>query len=92
MYTRWTAHLKTEEEKERFKREIYSAKTVLERIIGIINEDKENLERSEENIKSYTVPNWDYLQAHRNGMAAYMREMQTLLNLDQQKGTINDPR
>ena len=92
MYTRWTSHLATNEEKERFKRDIYSAKSVLERIIAIVAEDKEQLDRSEENIKSYTVPNWDYLQAHRNGMAAYMREMQTLLNLDQQKGTINDPR
>lgn len=92
MYTRWTSHLKNEDERERFKREIYSAKSVLERILAIIIEDKDNLDKSEENIKSYTVPNWDYLQAHRNGMAAYMREMQTLLNLDQQKGTINDPR
>lgn len=92
MYTRWTAHLNTEEDKQRFKKDIYSAKSVLERICAIVAEDKENLDRSEENIKSYTVPNWDYLQAHRNGMAAYMREMQTLLNLDHQKGTINDPR
>lgn len=88
MYTRWTSHLKTEEEKESFKKEIYSARRVLERLLDIVKEDKENLAKSEENIKTYTVPNWDYLQAHRNGTASYMREMDTLLNLDQQKGTI----
>lgn len=90
MYTRWTSHLKTEEEKQRFRNQIISARDVLDRINQILVEDRENLAKSEENIKSYTVPNWDYLQAHRNGMAAYMREMQTLLNLDQQKGTTYD--
>lgn len=90
MYTRWTSHLKTEEEKQRFKNEVISAKRVLERVYQIIDEDKENLAKSEENIKSYTVPNWDYLQAHRNGIASYMREMQTLVNLDTQKGTTYD--
>lgn len=84
MYTRWTQHLKTEEEKQSFTKEIYSAKRVLEHILNLINEDKGNLAKSEENIKSYTVPNWDYLQAHRNGMRQYMSEVIRLVDLDQQ--------
>lgn len=84
MYSRWTQHLKTDEEKERFKREIYSAKRVLEHVRDLVKDDMDNLAKAEENIKSYTVPNWDYLQAHRNGSRQYMGEMIRLLDLDQQ--------
>ena len=41
MYSRWTQHLQTEEEKESFRKEIYSAKGVLERLTILINEDEE---------------------------------------------------
>lgn len=90
MYTRWTQHLDTEEEKERFKKEIYAARSVLERMAGIIQEDYEALERSEEDQRIYNLPNWDYRQAHKNGIRQYMSMMSNLINLDHQKGTTND--
>lgn len=90
MYTRWTSHLNTDEEKESFRREIYSAKGVLERLAQIVNEDEEALDRSETDQRIYDSPNWDYRQAHKNGNRQYMRAVRLLTDLDQQKGTIND--
>lgn len=91
MYTRWTSHLNTEEEKERFKKDIYSAKPVLERLTEIINEDESLLDRSEIDQRIYDVPNWDFRQAHKNGNRQYMHAIRLLTDLDQQKGSINDP-
>jgi predicted Zn-dependent protease len=92
MYTRWTSHLNTDEEKEIFKRDIYSAKNVLERLTEIINEDESILDRSEEDQRIYDNPNWDYRQAHKNGNRQYMRTVRLYTDLDQQKGSINDER
>ena len=91
MYTRWTQHLQTEEEKESFRKEIYSAKKVLERLNTIVEEDKESLDRSEMDQRVYDLPNWSERQAHKNGNRQYMQAIQLLVDLDQQKGTINDP-
>lgn len=90
MYIRWTEHLKTEEEKERFQNSIYSAKIVLERLKDIIEEDEQTLDRSETDERVYETPNWDYRQAHKNGMRKYLNTIKKLIDLDQQKGTIND--
>lgn len=92
MYSRWTQHLKTEEEKESFKKEIYSARTVLERLLDLLNEDEALLDRSEMDQRIYDIPNWDYRQAHKNGVRQQMHATRLLINLDQQKGTINDPK
>ena len=90
MYTRWTSHLKTEESKEKFKKEIYSAKSVLERLNAIIKEDENALERSEQDQRIYDLPNWDYRQAHKNGVRQYINTISKFINLDQQEGSIND--
>lgn len=90
MYTRWTAHLKTPEEQESFKKEIYSAKRVLEHLKTLIEEDEKMLDRSESDERIYDLPNWDYRQAHKNGVRKYINSIKRLVDLDQQKGTIND--
>lgn len=87
MYSRWTQHLNTEEEKDKFKKEILSARTVLDRLTTIIREDEEQLDRSESDIRAYNVAAWPYLQAHKNGTRQYMRAVQLYTDLDQQKDT-----
>ena len=87
MYTRWTEHLQTDEEKENFKREVLSARGVLERLLNIINEDESSLDRSEMNQRVYDLPNWAERQAHKNGNRQYMNAIRLLIDLDQQKGT-----
>lgn len=86
MLTRWTQHLKNHAEKEEaFKKEIYSAKPVLERLRAIVEEDERTLDRSEMNPEAYTKPNWDYHQAHKNGIRQYLTQIKTLIDLDQQR-------
>lgn len=87
MYSRWTQHLKTEDEKEKFRKEVYSAKGVLERLKDIVAEDFDALEYSEIHPDTYEQPNWPYHQAHKNGLRQYMYQIKTLVDLDQQKGS-----
>lgn len=86
MYTRWTQHLNTDEEKRNFTNEIWSAKRVLERLQQMIDEDEKSLDRSEINPTCYASPNWDYHQAHKNGVRQYIHQVKTFIDLDQQKG------
>lgn len=89
MITRWTAHL-PEDDKNNFKRRIYESKDVLERLLKIIEEDEATLDRSELNPKAYESPSWAYLQAHKNGMRQYICQVKTLIDLDQQEGSLYD--
>ena len=90
MYTRWTDHLRTEEEKEAFRKKIYSAKEILDRLKDILEDDLMALDRSEMDQRIYQVPNWDYLQAHKNGNRQSYTVIHKLVNLDQQKGNVSD--
>lgn len=84
MYTRWTSHLTDEQDKQNFKNQIYSARNVLERLHVMLEEDKMALDRSEQDQRIYDLPNWDYRQAHKNGVRQSHAQMQQYLNLDQQ--------
>jgi Na+/phosphate symporter len=84
MIRNWTLHLKTDEEKERFKREILSARGVLERLGEILQAEQDDIHNKERNTKIYSLPNWDYIQAHYNGYVDCLKHIQFLINLDQQ--------
>ena len=82
MYSIWTQHLKTAEEKERFKNTLLGSKEVLSRLYDILEEkDKEQL-RSELSISAYDNPNWAYRQAHLNGRSYVTASIKNLINLD----------
>lgn len=85
MYTKWTQHLKTDEEKKRFEEAIMNSKNVLVRLDQIIEEIEETLDRSETNPKVFDSPNWAYLQAFKNGCRAGYDTIRKLIDLDQQK-------
>ena|SRR5690242_14282673 len=84
MYTRWTSHLTDEEDVLQFKNQIHSARDVLERLRVLLDEDLKALDRSEQDQRIYDLPNWDYRQAHKNGVRQAYAQLQTLINLDQQ--------
>jgi hypothetical protein len=90
MYTRWTQHLTTDEDKEAFKKKIYSAKEVLDQIKVMLEEDLNALDRTEMDQRIYQIPNWDYVQAHKNGNRQVLTLLRNLVDLDQQKGSIHD--
>ena len=84
MYTRWTQHLTDPEEKERFRNQVISAKPVLERLIEMIDEDEQALDRTEIDPRSYSVPNWSELQAHKNGNRQVYAVIKKMIDLDHQ--------
>jgi hypothetical protein len=85
MYTQWTQHLKTPEEKSSFERQVWSSKDVLDFLVKVIDEKEKELRLSQESLSAYDKPNWDFRTAHQNGYLACLRNLRTLVNLDQQK-------
>ncbi len=83
MISAWTRHLKTEEEKERFKQAVLGSKTVLTRLQELMNEMKDDAERTELDTRIYDIPNWDYRQADMNGYRRCLKQITKIINLDQ---------
>jgi hypothetical protein len=85
MYTKWTQHLKDKEEKEDFEKHVWSAKPVLDRLMQLLTNSIDGIEKSEISLKNYDLPNWDYRQADYNGYKRALMEIKTLIDLDQQR-------
>jgi hypothetical protein len=85
MLTLWTKHIKDQEAKENFERQIINSIPVLERIQDILKEDLDTLDKVEFSTKAYDNPNWAYRQAHVNGYKTAYKNLDKLLNLDLQK-------
>lgn len=90
MYLAWVKHLKDKEKQDSFKKDILSAKSVLERMRDLLEEEKNNIDRSETDIKSFDQPNWHYKQAYKNGYRACLQFLEKLTNLDQQEHNTTD--
>lgn len=85
MQVDWTKHLKTPEERERFKSSVLSARPVLERLNDLLSEYQASGNKSLENISSYESPSWAYRAADQNGFNRAFSMIKALINLDQQK-------
>lgn len=85
MQVDWTKHLKTPEERERFKNSVLSARPVLERLNDLVNEYQETGDKSVRNLSSYESPSWAYRAADQNGFNRAFSMIKALINLDQQK-------
>lgn len=84
MITAWTKHLKTDEEKDRFRNKVNSAKVVLQRLIELLDEEEDSLDRSELSQMAYDNANWPYLQAHKNGYRQALSIVKKIITLDQE--------
>lgn len=82
MDIRWTQNLKTDEEKQEFKKRLLGAKYVLDRLKTIADQNEESLGRQEVSPTSYDSPNWAYRQAHANGYRQCLNIYRQLLTLD----------
>lgn len=85
MLPNWTNHLKTEDEKVRFRKYIYSSKGVLDRLKELMEQDETELNSKEMDESSYESPSWAALQADRNGYRRCLRKFKKLLTLDQKE-------
>lgn len=81
----WTAHLQTDEEKQRFINQLRGSREVFERLTQLIEMKENELGAAERSKATYENPNWAFLQAHRNGYASASTAIKQLINLDQQK-------
>ncbi len=81
----WTAHLQTEDEKQRFLNQLHGSRDVTDRLKELIAAKENELGKAERNIGVYQSPNWAYSQAHRNGYASAMAVIRNLLTSDQEK-------
>lgn len=83
MLTAWTKHITDKTKQDNFKKEVQGSKRVLDQAVTILKEYETELESGELSSSAYNTPNWDYVQAHNNGLKQGLRLAQKLLNLDQ---------
>lgn len=81
MYSIWTKHLETQEEKDRFIAHIESAQPVLEVLSSLLSEKMGELDRSFLSLKQYQNPNWMAETAHKNGMASAYNAVRELVTI-----------
>lgn len=83
MISAWTKHLKTDEDKQRFKNTVLSSKEVLRRLQELLTEVEEDLNRTELNTDIYDSPNWDYRQADMNGFRRCLKTIRKIINIEE---------
>jgi hypothetical protein len=77
--TEWVQDLDPTKKKD-FEEVLRNSTYVLTQLRSIIDRWDDQLQASERGKKQYDVPNWQVLQAHRNGNAEYIQKMKDLLN------------
>lgn len=85
MYSKWTSHLKSEEEKSDFRLKVISAREILDRQKQILDEEEKSLDRSEIDIRQFDQANWRERQAYKNGYRAGIYHLKKLIDLDSQE-------
>lgn len=80
MKTIWTNHLKTAEERSKFRVSVENSKFVLDRLKEICYNMSEEASKSSKN--DYTMAAWPYYQADKLGYIRAIKEIIELLQLD----------
>lgn len=83
MISAWTKGCKTQEEKDRLQSTLLGSKIAFNRLGELLQEEIDELNKSEIDIKNYDNPNWINLQAHKNGQRSSLQKILKLINLDQ---------
>lgn len=76
----WVKHLRTPEEREKFKQAVQNSGFVLRVLKALIEEEKEMLRRSETTLEDYESPSWSHKQAFRNGERRGLKFVEDLLD------------
>jgi len=90
MYTKWTSHCKTEQEKAQFEADVRRAKVVLDRLKQMIEQQEELLTNQELSSAIFASPAWPYHQASLVGARSALKDLKRLIDLDKQKDTTNE--
>lgn len=81
LVTAWSAHLRDPVAKKQFEETVLNSKTVINRLLQLIAEEEQQLDRADFSISDFNVPNWAEKQAFRNGDRSRLRKFKTLLTL-----------
>lgn len=76
----WTKNIKNKTDLKRFEDNYKSATPVLERLQELIDQSVDSITDKEISSSSYDSPNWDYKQAHINGMKSAFKIVSKLIN------------
>ena len=74
---KWTSHLKSAEEQQKFRDYVLSSVGVLKRLADILEIKVDAREVFKE--EDYKNPSWAFMQADRNGYVRALREIQQML-------------
>lgn len=80
MYTDWTKHLKDEQDKKDFERTVQGSSQALNRLLDLITEYQDTISLSENDIRIFDQPNWEYRQAFKNGQRCSLQKIRDLIN------------
>lgn len=76
----WIKNLKDKNSQKRFEDNYKAAIPILERLQELIDESVESITDKEISSSTYDSPNWDYKQAHINGMKSAFKIVSKLIN------------
>lgn len=77
--TDWTKHLKTDKERKDFAALVVNSRTLLGRLLELIDEKLDSIERAEISQQTYENPAYASWQAHQNGRRAALSDIRRLL-------------
>lgn len=78
--SRWVRHLSDKSLKDKFHQALVNDTLVLGRLLAILEEELEVLNRTEVTEKTFEDPNWSHKVAFYNGEKARLRKTIALLN------------
>ena len=80
MNTAWFKDLNDEKAKADLEDSIKRSHAVCTRILEILEDQEDRLNRQETTVNDYSNHSWAYLQADRNGYRRHIREMRSLFS------------
>ena len=81
MNTKWTSHLKTKQEKDKFKAYLFSCNDGFYRLSELLSEELESTVKEMSMEDNYDSPAWAEQQADRLGKIRTLRKVIDLINL-----------
>jgi len=78
--SKWHQHLKTPEEKKKFRESVFNSKFVLDRLKEICYNIIEEAQKS--TVVDYDSPSWSHRQADRIGYVRAIEDIIKLLHID----------
>lgn len=76
----WVKNSESDKDKEDFESILRNNTRIFRRLSEILTEWEDSLNRQERGKDQYETPNWDKLQAHRNGNIEILQKLRDLIS------------